>query len=129
LGEHKEAIEDFSSAIKYASGNLKKQLLTDVIIFNLRGKEYLELNEYEKAIEDFSESLRFLADYDDSLPSFFKKDNKDPLLLRGKAYYLAGEKENANFDFKEFLNKKQKLADDEGRDEITDLIGVKLEDI
>jgi tetratricopeptide (TPR) repeat protein len=129
LSEHKEAIDDFFNALDYASDKLKEQLLTDVMIFNLRGKEYLELKDYEKAIKDFSESLHFLSDKDDELPSFFKQDSNNTFLLRGKTYYLLGEKEKANSDFKEFLNNKIKLVDDEGREEINDLIGVKLEDI
>ena len=47
LGEHKEASEDFSSVIRYASEALKDRLLgqsffdEDQLIFNLRGKEYI----------------------------------------------------------------------------------------
>jgi tetratricopeptide (TPR) repeat protein len=129
LGEHKEAIEDFSSAINYASDKLKEQLVTDVLIFDLRGKEYLELKEYEKAIEDFTESLRFLSDQNDELPSFFKQGSNNTFLLRGKAYYLAGEKEKAKTDFDEYLSLERKLADDAGRIEISNHIGVILDDI
>jgi tetratricopeptide (TPR) repeat protein len=139
LDEHKEAIEDFSSAINYASDKLKEELKTDVMIFNLRGKEYLELEDYGKAIDDFSESLRLMEHIfepkeNDKAEEDFSKSQSldryaDTLLLRGKAFYLAGEKDKANPDFKEYINIKRKLADDEVRNEINHLIGVKLEDI
>jgi len=62
LKEHKEAVEDFSNAIKYASDALRNKLITDVLILNLRGKEYTEQKDYGKAIDDFSESLRFIQE-------------------------------------------------------------------
>jgi tetratricopeptide (TPR) repeat protein len=117
LGESKEAIEDYSSAINYASDVLKEQLKTNVLIFNLRGKEYTELEDFDKAIEDFSETLRLNLDDDNTL------------LLRGKVYYLAGEKDKAKADFEEYINRKRKDADTSARDEISELIGVMPEDI
>jgi tetratricopeptide (TPR) repeat protein len=117
LGEHKEAIEDFSSAIKYASDALKDQLNTEVLIFNLRGKEYTELKDYDKAIEDFSESLSLKPNHDETL------------LLRGKAYYLAGEKDKAKADIEENLNRKRIVAEENNRNEILKIVGVKPEDI
>jgi tetratricopeptide (TPR) repeat protein len=118
LGEHKEAIEDFSNAINYASDILKEQLKTNVLIYNLRGKGYTELKDFDKAIEDFSETLRLEPDY-----------NNDALLLRGKAYYLACEKDKAKADFEEYLNRKHKDADTAARDKISKLIGVMPEDV
>jgi tetratricopeptide (TPR) repeat protein len=139
LEEHKEAIEDFLSALNYASDKLKEQFKTDVLIFNLRGKDYLELKDYEKAIEDFSESLRLMnrnlepKENDKATEDFSKshslKRYADTLILRGKALFLASAKDKANDDFKEFLKIKQELSDDECCDEINHLIGVKLEDI
>ena len=123
MGEHKEAVEDFSSAIKYASEALKNRLLEDSLffgnrlIYNLRGKEYTELKDYGKAIEDFSETLNLIPHYDDTL------------LLRAKAYYLAGEKEKAKADIEEYLNRKRKTADDNNRREIINYTGITLEDI
>jgi len=117
LKEHKEAVEDFSNAINYASDILKEPLKKDEKIFNLRGKEYTELKEYGKAIEDFSETLN-LKPHDD-----------DTLLLRGKAYYLAGEKDKAKADFEEYINRKHKDEDTKVRSEIFRITGVKPEDI
>ena len=117
LGEYKEAVEDYSSAIKYASGALKERLNTEVMILNLRGKEYTELKEYGKAIEDFSETLNL------------KPHDNETLLLRGKAYYLAGEKDKAKADIQEYLNRKHKETDIAGRKKIHELTGIKLEDI
>jgi len=117
LKEHKEAVEDFSNAINYASDKKKEPLKKDEKIFNLRGKEYTELKEYDKAIEDFSETLNLIPHYDDTL------------LLRAKAYYLAGEKEKAKADIEEYLNRKRKTADDNNRREIINYTGITLEDI
>jgi len=129
LGEHNEAIEDFSSAINYASDILKDELKTDVLILNLRGKEYLELKKYDKAIEDFSETLS-LCDNDFNPESkYMKSKYVDTLLMRGKAYYLAGEKGKAKTDLKEYLNQKCNIAENEGRAEVHEHIGVKPEDI
>jgi tetratricopeptide (TPR) repeat protein len=55
LGEHKEAAKDFSDVINYASGVLKEQLMTDVLILELRGNEYNKLKEYSKKLDDFYE--------------------------------------------------------------------------
>jgi len=118
LEEHKEAVEDFSSAIKYVSDELIERLKTYVNIFNLRGKEYTELKEYGKAIDDFSESLCLKPEYND-----------ETLLLRGKAYYLAGEKAKAKADIEEYLNRERNTADAAGRSKIFKIIGVKPEDI
>jgi len=131
LEEHKEAVEDFSGAINYASDVLKDKLKTDVLILNLRGKEYVELKEYRKAIEDFSETLR-LRDNDLSSESKNSKpDYVDTLLMRGKAYHLAGEKDKAKADIEEYLNRIQKLGYDKGcaEEEIFKHIGVMPEDI
>jgi len=121
LGEQKEAIEDYSSAMNYASGTLKDRLNTEVMILNLRGKEYTELKDYGKAIDDFSESLRLVPEYPD-----YKEDT---LLLRGKAYYLAGEKDKAKADVEEYLNRKHRETDIAGRKKIHELTGIKPEDI
>ena len=129
LEEHTEAIEDFSNAINYASDVLKDKLKTDVLILNLRGKEYLELKEYSKAIEDFSETLRLRDNDLNSESKYSKPDYVDTLLMRGKCYYLAGEKNKAKTDFEEYLNRKCKIADDENRAGVSKYIGVKLEDI
>jgi len=129
LGEHKEAIEDFSNAIHNASGVLKDKLNTKVLILNLRGKEYAELKEYRKAIEDFSETLR-LRDNDLSSESKHSKpDYGDTFLMRGKSWYLAGEKDKAKADFEEYLNRKCNTEDDENRWQVSNYIGVKPEDI
>jgi len=117
LKEHKEAVEDFSNAINYASDKIKEPLKKDEKIFNLRGKEYTELKEYGKAIEDFSETLILKPNYDNTL------------LLRGKAYYLAGEKEKAKADIEEYLNHKRKTEDDKNRREIINYTGIAPEDI
>jgi lipoprotein NlpI len=116
LGEHKEAVEDFSNAINYASDIIKEPLKKDEEIFNLRGKEYMELKEYGKAIEDFSETLNL-------------KPHDDTLLLRGKAYYLAGEKDKSKADIDEYLNRKHREADIAGRKKIHELTGINPEDI
>jgi len=60
---------------------------------------------------------------------YSKPDYVDTLLMRGKAYYLAGEKDKAKTDFEEFLNRKCKIADDRYRNEVFMYIGVKPEDI
>jgi len=134
LGEHKEAIEDFSGAMNNASDVLKDKLKTDVLILNLRGKEYLELKEYSKAIEDFSDTLR-LGDNGYTVIRKFSESKRskpgyvDTFLVRGKAYYLAGEKDKAKADFEEYLNRKCNIAVDENRAEVFEYIGVKPEDI
>jgi tetratricopeptide (TPR) repeat protein len=128
LEEHTEAIEDFTKAINYSSDVLKDKLKKDVLIFNLRGKEYLELKEYSKAIEDFTETLR-LIDNDSISKSFFSEPGVDTLLIRGKAYYLAGEKDKAKTDFEEYLNRKCKFEDDRNRRDVSEFIGIKPEDI
>jgi len=151
LGEHKKAIEDFSNAIKYASDALRDRLYTEILIFNLRGKEYTELKDFDKAIDDFSETLHLKQEYDDayltrkkgilelkdddklvdefyeSLRSFSNYD--ETLLLRGKAFYLAGEKDKAKADIDEYLNRKHNAAETAGRSKILKIVGVKPEDI
>jgi tetratricopeptide (TPR) repeat protein len=151
LGEHKEAIEDFSNAIKYASDALRDRLYTEVLILNLRGKEYTELKDYDKAIDDFSETLHLKQEYDDayltrkkeimelkdddklvdefyeSLRSFSNHD--ETLLLRGKSYYLAGEKDKAKADIEEYLNRQRIVTDENNRNEIIRITGIKPEDI
>ena len=87
------------------------------LIYNLRGKEYTELKDYSKAIEDFSETLRLKPNHDETL------------LIRGKAYYLAGEKGKAKADIDEYLNRKHNAAETAGRSEILKIVGVKPEDI
>jgi len=136
LEEHKEAIEDFSSAINCASDKLKELLNTEVLILNLRGKEYLELKEYDKAIADFSESLQIEPKEMVETESFFyitksEKDRRyaDTYLMRGKAYWLSGEKDKAKADFKEYISIKRNSAEDKGREEISHLIGVRPENI
>ncbi|GBU28636.1 hypothetical protein R84B8_02196 [Treponema sp. R8-4-B8] len=117
LGEHKEAVEDFSDAIKYASDEIKERLNINPSFWNLRGKEYIESKEYGKAIDDFSETLRLKPKYDETL------------LLRGKAYYLSGEKDKAKADIEEYLNRKHKAADKANRNEIIKIVGVTPEEI
>ncbi|GBU28651.1 hypothetical protein R84B8_02211 [Treponema sp. R8-4-B8] len=129
LGEHKEAIEDFSGAINYASDVLKEKLITDALILNLRGKEYLELKEYSKAIEDFSETLR-LRDNDLNPESKYSKpDYIKTLLMRGKAYYLTGEKDKTKADIEEYLKRKCNISDKKNHEEVSEYLGVKPEDI
>jgi tetratricopeptide (TPR) repeat protein len=127
LEEHREAIEDFSKAIDYASDALKDKLITEVNIFNLRGKEYLELEDYTKAIEDFSGSLCILQDYDkiDNL----RKYRNDTLLQRGKAYYLVDKKNKAKTDFENYLDNNHEDTDNVKHNKIFELIGVMPEDI
>ena len=118
LEEYKEAVEDFSNAIHYASDALKDGLIKEgILIFTLRGKAYTELKDYNKAIDDFSESLHLKPEHDKTL------------LLRGKAYFLAGEKEKAKEDITEYLSRKRKATDDASRNEIIRIIGVTPEDI
>jgi len=118
LEEYKEAVEDFSCAINYASDVLKDGLIKEgILIFVLRGRAYTGLKDYDKAIEDFSETLRLKPDHDETL------------LLRGKAYYLAGEKEKAITDFEEYLKRERISAYDAGREKIFKLIGVMPENI
>jgi tetratricopeptide (TPR) repeat protein len=129
LGEHKEAVEDFNKAIDYAKGRLKEKLITEVLIFKLRGNEYLELKEYGKAIEDFSEALRLNPD-DEGFPKItFFKANNSALLLRARAYYLAGEKDKTKEVFEEFLSRMRNDADTAGREKIYELTGLRPEDI
>jgi tetratricopeptide (TPR) repeat protein len=129
LEEHKEAVEDFSNAINYASDVLKDRLKTNALIFNLRGKDYLELKEYSKAIEDFSETLCLRGNNLGHDSKYSKPDCVETLLMRGKAYYLAGEKGKAKTDFEEYLNQKCNIAYEEGCAEVSEHIGVKPEDI
>ncbi|GBU28634.1 hypothetical protein R84B8_02194 [Treponema sp. R8-4-B8] len=117
LGEHKEAIEDFSNALNYASDKIKEQLKTGEEILKLRGKEYTELKDYCKAIEDFSETLRLNPDHDEAL------------LMRAKAYYLSGEKDRAKADIEKYLNRKQKAANEANRNEIIEIVGFTPEEI
>jgi len=53
----------------------------------------------------------------------------ETLLLRGKAYYLAGENDKAKADIEEYLNRKRNVAETSGRSEIIKIVGVKPEDI
>jgi tetratricopeptide (TPR) repeat protein len=129
LSEHKEAVEDFTKVIDYAQGKLKNELITEVLIFTLRGKEYLELKEYGKAIDDFTESLRLNPDDDDSSVSLCSKPDDDTLLLRAKAHYLAGEKDKTKEVFEDYLNKERNNADTADRNKIYKLTGLKPEDI
>ncbi len=50
LSKYKEAIKDFTRAIKYNPKNLR--------IFNNRGLVYRTLNKFDKALEDFASSLK-----------------------------------------------------------------------
>ena len=110
---HKKTIDDLCNAINCGSDTFKKVNR----IFHKRGQYYMELKEYGKAVDDFSESLKL------------ETDHFDTLVMRAKAYYLAGEKDKAKADIEEYLSRKRKLAYDEGRDAIFKQIGVKLEDI
>jgi tetratricopeptide (TPR) repeat protein len=141
LEEHKEAVEDFSNAINYASDALKEKLISEVKIFNLRGKEYTELKDYGKAIDDFSESLRFIQENNDkflvSVEKCMEQIDRDrvysdlykTLLMRAKAYYLSDEKDKAKADIEEYINHKREAADENNRNEIIRITGIKPEDI
>jgi len=94
LKNHKIAIDDFSGAIQYGTDEFKKKTL----IFHLRGLEYTDIGDYEKAIDDFSESIRLNPDHIKSL------------LMRGNAYFGAGERDKAKADFDEYLRcKREKM--------------------
>ena len=81
LDEHKEAVEDFSNALNYASDAIKDGLIKEnFLIFNLRGKEYTALKDYGKAIDDFSETLRLRPTYNERL--LLNLDQDKALLLR-----------------------------------------------
>jgi len=110
LGEHKESVEDLSNTINYASDKVKDRLLKEgLLIFNLRGKEYTEIKDYGKAIDDFSETLRLHPSYNEKLT--LEPNYDETLLLRGKAYYLSGEKDKAKADFDEYKKRKHKDVD------------------
>jgi tetratricopeptide (TPR) repeat protein len=113
LAMYEKAIEDLSNTINCSSNAFKKTLH----IFLKRGQYYMELKEYGKAADDFSESMNL------------ETDHVNTLLMRGKAYYLAGEKDKAKADIEEYLKRKRKSAYDAGREKIFKQIGVKLEDI
>jgi tetratricopeptide (TPR) repeat protein len=110
---HLMAIDDLSNAVNCGSDAFKKINR----IFHKRGQYYMELKEYGKAIDDFSESLKI------------DTDHFDTLLMRAKAHHFNWEKDKAKADIEEYLNRKRKLAYDEGKEEIFKQIGVKLEDI
>jgi len=141
LKEHKEAVDDFSNTINYASDVLKEKLEKDVLILNLRGKEYAELKEYGKAIDDFSESLhilqgrdyKFLMRYEKNKEQFdmdrVYRDFFETLLMRAKTYYLSGEKTKAKADIEEYIKRKHKVTDDTNHREIIRLTGIAPEDI
>jgi len=118
LEEHKEAVEDFSNALNYASDVLKERFITGEGILKLRGNNYTELKEYGKAIDDFSEYLRLEPEYND-----------ETLLMRAKAYYLAGEKVKAKADIDKYLNRKRREADENKREEIIRITGVTQEEV
>jgi len=122
LSEHKEAVEDFSNAINYASDTLRESLETVALALSLIGKEYTELKEYSKAKDNFTKSLLLN-------PGSLAPDCIITLLLRGKVYYLLGEKDKAKADMEEFINCRRKSADHWSRIEISKLIGVMPEDI
>jgi tetratricopeptide (TPR) repeat protein len=141
LKEHNEAVEDFSKAMNYASDVLKEKLKTEVKIFNLRGKEYTELAEYGKAINDFTESLRLIKEDNDESHKRYEenmelvdldrayRDFYETIFLRGKAYYLAGEKDKAKADIDEYLNRKYEATATNNRREIIRIVGVTPEEI
>jgi len=120
LGEHQEAIEDFSNAINYASDLLKEEIKINYL--HLRGKEYMELLKYDRAIDDFTESLHLRVDC-------YTPQYNNILLMRGKTYYLLGEIEKTKTDIEECLNLKRKAADAWGRRMIPEFLGVNLEEI
>ena len=113
MGKHKKAIDDFSGAIHYGSDEFKKEML----VFHFRGQEYTKIGDYEKAIDDFSESIRLRPDYIKSL------------LMRGNAFFGAGDKDKTKADFDEYLRRKRKDTDTARRKEISELFGTKPEDI
>jgi tetratricopeptide (TPR) repeat protein len=108
LEMREKAIDDLSNVIKYGSDAFKKTMH----IFFMRAENYMKLKDYSKAIDDYSESLKL------------EPELNNTLLLRGKAYHLAGEKDKANADFEEYISRKCKDADDAGRAEILKHIGV-----
>jgi hypothetical protein len=55
--------------------------------------------------------------------------NDETLLLCGKAYYRAGEKDKAKADIEEYLNRKHNATETTGRSEILKIFGIKPEDI
>jgi tetratricopeptide (TPR) repeat protein len=128
LEEHKEAAEDFSNAINYASDAIKDGLINeDILIYKLRGKEYSALKDYDKAIDDFSETLRLEPSYNEKYR--LESDHDKTLLLRGKAYFLAGEKEKAIADLNEYKNRKHKKTENSIRLDINNLFSDTLVDI
>jgi len=141
LGEHKEAVEDFSNALNNASDILKEKLISEVKIFNLRGKEYTEIKEYNKAIDDFTESLRLIEKDDDKSRKRYEENMEqidmdraysdffETILLRGKAYYLAGEIDKAKADIQGYINRKHEAVDANNRSEINRIVGVMPEKI
>jgi hypothetical protein len=68
--------------------------------------------------------LRLIQD----LESFHLRPDGDTLLLRAKAYYLAGEKDKTKVVFDEYLNKIHNDADTARRKNICELTGLKPED-
>jgi len=125
LKMHEKAIDDYSNVLKFGSDAFKKMFP----IFFHRGNEYMELKEYGKAVEDFSESLCFLPAQDYTQVIFGGDAYGDRLLMRGKAYYLADEKDKAKADFEEYLKRRRDNEDASCREKIYKHIGVKLEDI
>jgi tetratricopeptide (TPR) repeat protein len=113
LKKHKEAIDDFSNAIKYGSDEFKKS----TFIFPSRGREYTEMGDYKNAIDDFSKSLRL------------NPDQAAILLFRGNVYHLIGEKEKAKADFDEYKNRKHKKTENSIRLDINNLFSDTLVDI
>jgi hypothetical protein len=62
------------------------------------------------------------------VPKYPDNEN-DTLLLRGKAYYMAGEKGKAKADIEEYLNRKRKEAETTGLSKIFRIVGINPEDI
>ncbi len=73
------AIEDFTRAIDIESG--------DQETYNLRGKAYTHLGNFEKALEDYDEAIRLNPDYAESY------------LNRGTVYYHQKNYEVAHIDY------------------------------
>jgi len=124
LKMHEKAVDDYSSVLKYGSDAFKKECP----IFLQRGQEYMEIKEYGKAVEDFSELLRLEPHNDNTRVIFGRDIHGDILLLRGKTYYLAGEKDKAKADFEKYLKRRRDDADVKCREEIHKQIGVNPED-
>ena len=79
IGEHEQAIDDYTKAIEFDSNNAKA--------YNMRGFSYYALKQYEQAIADYSQAIELYPDY-----AYAYKN-------RGYSYYLMGQYEQAISDY------------------------------